>query len=130
MRPDVGPTRAFLYARSAVETQGASTPKVDEQLERLRNHAHERSFVVVGEARDAGQSGASLSRPGLELVMRNATSSPPTFDVLLATDIKRLARGAEIFLAITSRLSGAGIQIETADGTYRWREESARNLIE
>ncbi|TBB53893.1 recombinase family protein [Rhizobium ruizarguesonis] len=125
-RSETGPIRAFLYARSAGETQSAPTANADAQLQLLRKHAYDRSFVVVGEARDAAQSGASLSRPGLTLVMQQATCSPSTFDVLVATDIKRLARGAEVFLAITSRLTGAGIQIETVDGTYEWMGEAAR----
>ncbi|TBZ36421.1 recombinase family protein [Rhizobium leguminosarum bv. viciae] len=116
-RSETGPIRAFLYARSGSEAQNAPTAKADDQLQRLRKYASDRSFVVVGEARDAAKSGASLSRPGLALMMKQATCSPPAFDVLLATDRPRLARGVEVFNAIASRLTGAGIQIEYVDGS-------------
>ncbi|WP_082239337.1 recombinase family protein [Rhizobium leguminosarum] len=118
MCPASGPIRAFLYARSACESQIAPTARANEQLTLLRKHARDRSYVVVGEACDAAQSGIKLSRPGLTMVMSEATCIPPNFDLLLATDHARLARSPELFLAIVSRLTGSGIKIEFLDGIF------------
>lgn len=125
MRPEIGPIRAFLYARSATEAQNAPTARADEQLQRLRMYAQDRSYVVVGEACDAGRSGSSLSRPGLAVLLIQATCTPPTFDVLLVTDECRLARDLKLLTALASRLTGAGIQIEFIDGSV-CGDEAAR----
>lgn len=112
MHPAIGPIRAFLYARSASESQNAPTAKVDEQLQRLRRHAQDCAYIITGEACDVAQSGLSMSRPGLTLVLRQSTCRPLTFDVLLATDRFRLARGIGLFNAIVSDLNSAAIEIE------------------
>jgi DNA invertase Pin-like site-specific DNA recombinase len=125
MRPTIGPIRAFLYARSASESQNAPTAKADEQLQRLRKHAQERSYVVVCEASDAAHSGNSLSRPGLALVMSQATRTPPAFDVLLTTNSSRLARDARLLMATVSRLIGAGVQIESIGELWGEAEQTA-----
>lgn len=115
MRPVIGSTRAFLYARSASESQDAPTANVDEQLQRLRKHAQDRSYVVVGEASDGAQSGCKFLRPGLILTMHLATRTPPTFDILLVADVFRLARDTRTLLRIRSCLSGRGIRTELVD---------------
>lgn len=112
------PIRAFLYARSGGELQNAPTAKVDEQLHRLRRYAFERSYVVVGEASDASSPGSTLSRPGLEIIISGSTCMPPLFDLLLATNATRLARGPVVLNEVTSRLESAGIKIEYADDSH------------
>ncbi|QEE47580.1 recombinase family protein [Rhizobium sp. WL3] len=124
MRPDIIPIRAFLYARSATEVHISPIAKVDEQLQRLRQHAQKLSYVVVGEARDAAKSGKSLSRTGLTSVLRQAACFPATFDVLLTVDRSRLARGIVIFETIASRLTAAGIRIEFADEVPTFGDET------
>ncbi|MBY5448112.1 recombinase family protein [Rhizobium ruizarguesonis] len=128
MRSTIGPTRAFLYARSNGESQNAPTPKADEQLLRLRKHAQDRSYVVVGEARDLAR-GNSSSRPGLNAVIGSATCSPPDFDVLLVTDFMRLSRDLRLLGAIARRLTSAGIRVVAIDGPFEWREDGEQNLL-
>lgn len=115
MRPASVPIRAFLYARSGSESQDAPTAKVDEQLQRLRKYAQDRSYVIVGEASDAAQSGCKFLRLGLILAMHWATRTPPTFDVLLVADVFRLARDTRTLLRIRSCLTGRGIRTELVD---------------
>ncbi|MBB4005947.1 recombinase family protein [Allorhizobium taibaishanense] len=110
MRPVIGPTRAFLYARSASESQNASTAKVDEQLHRLRKHAHDRAYVVVGEAYDNPRY--DLLQPGPALVMSLAARAPLAFDVFIVTDVHRLGRDERSLRLIRSHRSGAGIRTE------------------
>ncbi|TAY32394.1 recombinase family protein [Rhizobium leguminosarum] len=107
--------RAVIYARSGSEMQNAPSAKVDEQLRRLRQHALERSYVIVGEASDASQPGTTLSRPGLANVMSGAAAILRTFDLVLTTNGARLARNPMLLKEITSFLNGAGIKIEYAD---------------
>ncbi len=126
MCPEIGPIHAFLYARSATEAQHTPTARADEQLQRLRKYAKDRSYVVVGEACDAGRSGSSLSRAGLAYLLSQATCTPPTFDVLLTADECRLARDLKLLTALASRLTGAGIQIEFVNTGVVWGDEAAR----
>jgi DNA invertase Pin-like site-specific DNA recombinase len=111
MRP-LDPIRAFLYARSASETQIALAANVNKQLQLLRAYALKHSYVVIGEACDAAQSANRFPRPGLTMVMAEATCTPPTFDLLLATDPSRLARDLGLSETIVSCLTRAGIKIE------------------
>ncbi|WP_168350179.1 recombinase family protein [Rhizobium leguminosarum] len=127
MRSTIGPTRAFLYARSNGESQNTPTPIADEQLLRLRKHAQDRSYVVVGEARDVA-NGNSSSRPGLNAVIGSATCSPPDFDVLLVTDLMRLSRDVRLLGAIARRLTSAGIRVVAIDGPFEWREDGEQIL--
>jgi DNA invertase Pin-like site-specific DNA recombinase len=123
MLPTIGTTRAFLYARSACESQNASMTKADKQLQYLRKGARDRSYVVVGEACDVGTSGNSLSRSGLSAVISSATCTPPIFDVLLVTDLSRFARDIRLLTAITSSLTSAGIRIEVISEPFECRDE-------
>ncbi|RUM13421.1 recombinase family protein [Rhizobium phaseoli] len=131
MRPAINSTRAFLYARSGCESQKA-TRNVYEQLQRLRKYSQDRSYVVVGEASDAAESGYKFLRPGLIVAMHLATRTPPTFDVLLVADVSRLARDARTLLRIRSCLTGRGIRTELVDPpTVLWeatRETPQRAL--
>ncbi|NTA18901.1 recombinase family protein [Agrobacterium tumefaciens] len=114
MRP-LGPIRAFLYARSASDKQIALAANANKQLQHLRAYAQKRSCIVIGEACDAAKSANRLSRPGLTMVMSGATCTPPTFDLLLATNPSRLARDFDLFETIVARLTKAGIKIGFAE---------------
>ena len=59
--------RIALYARVSTSRQ-AQAQTIEQQLERLRAHLTSQGEVVDEHAifRDAGYSGASLSRPGLD----------------------------------------------------------------
>lgn len=133
MRPVIGPTRAFLDARSASESQNASTAKVDEQLHRLRKHAHDRAYVVVGEAYDNPRY--ELLQPGLALVMSLAARTPLAFDVFIVTDVHRLGRDDRSLRLIRSHLIVPPIVLweptqKTSQGAPRscsGREEGGRD---
>jgi DNA invertase Pin-like site-specific DNA recombinase len=62
------PKRAILYARVSTEEQAKSGYSLAQQLEPLREYATRESYEVVEEVTDPGQSGASLTRPGMDRV--------------------------------------------------------------
>lgn len=74
-----------------------------------------RSYTLAGEATDGPASGVSLDRPGLAVVFMGALQQPRHFDVLLVTDIARLARDARLAIATIHRLRSRGIRIEATD---------------
>jgi site-specific DNA recombinase len=63
-----GPKRAILYARVATEEQAKSGYSLAQQAEALREYAAREGYEVLEEVEDAGQSGASLVRPGMDRV--------------------------------------------------------------
>jgi site-specific DNA recombinase len=62
-----GPKRAILYARVSTDEQ-AHGYSVRQQLERGREWCAENGYEVLAEIVDAGHSGASLERPGMDEV--------------------------------------------------------------
>jgi site-specific DNA recombinase len=86
-----GPTNmAILYARVSTDEQARSGYSLAQQIEALREYAEHEGFEVLEEIQDAGQSGASLERPGLDAVRDLVASGGVT--VVLAQDRDRFAR--------------------------------------
>jgi site-specific DNA recombinase len=63
-----GSRRAILYARVSTDEQARSGYSLAQQLEALREHASREGHEVLEEVTDAGHSGASLERPGMDHV--------------------------------------------------------------
>jgi site-specific DNA recombinase len=85
-----GPKRAILYARVSTDEQARSGYSLAQQLEALREHAAREGLQVLEEVEDAGQSGASLERPGMDRV-RDVVAGGGV-SLVLAQDRDRFAR--------------------------------------
>ena len=85
-----GAQRAILYARVSTDEQARSGYSLAQQLEVLREHAAAEGYEVFEEVEDAGQSGASLERPGMDRV-RDLVAAVGVA-VVLAQDRDRIAR--------------------------------------
>jgi DNA invertase Pin-like site-specific DNA recombinase len=85
-----GPKRAILYARVSTDEQARSGYSLAQQLEALREYAAREGYEVLEEVRDAGQSGASLERPGMDRVRDLVAAGG--ISVVLAQDRDRIAR--------------------------------------
>src|ERR687889_669184 len=85
-----GPKRAILYARVSTDEQARSGYSLAQQLEALREYAAREGYEVLEEIVDAGQSGASLERPGMDRV-RDLVAAGGVY-VVLAQDRDRIAR--------------------------------------
>src|SRR5215213_7119663 len=85
-----GPKRAILYARVSTDEQARSGYSLAQQIEALRAHAAREGYEVLEEVQDAGQSGASLERPGMDRVRDLVASGGVS--VVLAQDRDRIAR--------------------------------------
>jgi DNA invertase Pin-like site-specific DNA recombinase len=77
--------RAAIYARVSTSDQSTSM-----QLRDLRKLADSRSFAIVGEYADEGQSGAKNSRPALDRMLADAAKGK--FDIILVWRLDRLGR--------------------------------------
>src|SRR5919107_2433247 len=85
-----GSKRAILYARVSTEEQAKKGYSLAQQLEALREYALREGYEVWEEVTDAGQSGASLERPGMDLVRDMVAAGGVT--VVLAQDRDRFVR--------------------------------------
>jgi len=85
-----GPKRAILYARVSTDEQARSGYSLAQQIEALREYAAREGYEVLEEVQDAGQSGASLERPGMDRVRDLVAAGGVS--VVLAQDRDRFAR--------------------------------------
>jgi site-specific DNA recombinase len=63
-----GRKRTVLYARVSTDEQARTGYSLAQQIEALRGHAAHEGYEVLEEITDAGQTGASLERPGMDRV--------------------------------------------------------------
>jgi site-specific DNA recombinase len=84
------PKWAILYARVSTDEQARSGYSLAQQLEALREYAAREGYEVLEEISDAGQSGASLERPGMDRV-RDLVSAGGV-SIVLAQDRDRFSR--------------------------------------
>ena len=85
-----GLMRAILYARVSTDEQASSGYSLAQQIEALRAYAAREGYEILEEVQDAGQSGASLERPGMDRV-RDLVAAGGVY-VVLAQDRDRFAR--------------------------------------
>jgi site-specific DNA recombinase len=85
-----GSKRAILYARVSTDEQARSGYSLAQQVEALRAHAEREGLKVLEEVADAGYSGASLERPGMDRVRDLVAAGGVA--VVLAQDRDRFAR--------------------------------------
>jgi site-specific DNA recombinase len=85
-----GPKRVILYARVSTDEQARSGYSLAQQLEALREYAAREGYEVLEEVQDAGQSGASLERPGMDRVRDLVAAG--SVSVVLAQDRDRFSR--------------------------------------
>src|SRR5688500_17987642 len=81
---------AILYARVSTDEQARSGYSLAQQLEALRDYAAREGYEVLEEVQDAGQSGASLERLGMDRVRDLVAAGGVS--VVLAQDRDRFAR--------------------------------------
>src|SRR5918998_6963381 len=85
-----GPIWAILYARVSTEEQAKSGYSLRQQLERGRQWCADEGYRVLAEITDAGYSGATLKRPGLDEIRDHVSQGGVT--LVWAQDRDRFAR--------------------------------------
>ena len=90
LHPALADYPARLAEHLEADEQARSGYSLAQQIEALRDHAAREGYEVLEEVQDAGQSGASLERPGMDRVRDLVAGGGVS--VVLAQDRDRIAR--------------------------------------
>lgn len=101
--------KAALYARYSSDLQSESS--IEDQIRLCSEYAGKNNLEIINCYSDAGLSGASLMRPGIQSLLADALSGK--FEMVLAEALDRLSRDQEDIAGIYKRLEFAGVKIIT-----------------
>jgi site-specific DNA recombinase len=102
-------TRAAIYARYSSDNQRDAS--IEDQVRICKDRAEHEGWPLIGCYSDHAVSGASLLRPGIQMLLSDAIAGK--FDVIVAEALDRLSRDQEDIAGIFKRLSFAGVKIVT-----------------
>lgn len=97
-----------LYIRVSTGMQARDGLSLDVQLRELMEYAARKGWIVVGKYIDAGVSGGTLQRPGLQRMLSDMAEG--LFDTVIALDSSRLSRDATDFLQLLEQFQDYGIR--------------------
>ena len=103
--------RCCVYARVSTDEQAERDLSIPFQLERCRYHAQGRSWEVVREFVDAGESARTDKRPEFQHMIAAARNKE--FDVILVHKFDRFARNDYDFVIYEKELEDLGIVLES-----------------
>ncbi len=101
--------KVSIYARYSSDLQNEKS--IEDQLRICNEKAASENWEVVQCYTDAGMSGASLMRPGIQSLLSAAQSGQ--FNIVVAEALDRLSRDQEDIAGIYKRLQFAGVKIIT-----------------
>jgi site-specific DNA recombinase len=101
--------RVSIYARYSSDLQ--SDASIEDQVRACTEKATSENWQVVACFTDAGISGSTLIRPGIQSLL--AAASNGEFDILLTEALDRLSRDQEGIAGIYKRMNFDGIKIIT-----------------
>lgn len=106
--------RAVLYARVSTEEQADEGHSIDAQMRVLREFCSRKGWNVVGEYIDAGVSGKTLKRPKIQMLLRDAHTTPRPFDVIVVHKLDRFSRSILDTITTLTQLKEIGIGLASA----------------
>ncbi len=101
--------RACIYARYSSDLQ--SDASIEDQIRLASEKAKAEGWKLGNCYSDAGISGASLMRPGIQSLLTAAMNGE--FDILICEALDRLSRDQEDIAGIYKRMEFAGVKIIT-----------------
>ena len=105
--------RTVIYARYSTDMQ--SDNSIEDQIRLCKERAEREGWSITNCYTDHAISGASLIRPGIQMLMQEAAKE--SFDIVIAEDLDRLSRDQEDIAGFYKRMSFADVDIYTlADG--------------
>jgi site-specific DNA recombinase len=102
-------TQIAIYARYSTDLQ--SEASIEDQIRLCQEKAENEGWHVHNRYTDHGQSGATLLRPGVQMLLADALDGK--FEVIIAEALDRLSRDQADIAGIYKRLTFAGVKIIT-----------------
>ena len=102
-------TAVAIYARYSSDNQRDAS--IEDQIRLCQERAAREGWRIHNCYTDHALSGASLMRPGIQMLMQDAAAG--RFEVILAEALDRLSRDQEDIAGIYKRLRFAGVRIVT-----------------
>ena len=102
-------TAAAIYARYSSDLQRDAS--IEDQIRLCKERAKREGWRVVNCYTDHAISGASLIRPGMQMLLQDAQAGK--FEVIVSEAIDRLSRDQEDIAHIYKRIRFAGVRIVT-----------------
>ena len=109
MSKNANTIRVALYARYSSDLQ--SDHSIEDQVRLCTEHAAKNGWTITECYSDAGLSGASLMRPGIQALIRDANDG--RFTIVLAEALDRLSRDQEDIAGVYKRMQFAGVEMVT-----------------
>ena len=109
MSKNANTIRVALYARYSSDLQ--SDHSIEDQVRLCTEHAQLNGWTITECYSDAGLSGASLMRPGIQALIRDANDG--RFEIVLAEALDRLSRDQEDIAGVYKRMQFAGVEMVT-----------------
>ncbi len=103
--------RVVLYVRVSTEEQARSGYSLAQQMEALRGYASREGYEVLEEVSDAGQSGASLERPGMDRIRELVEAGGVA--LVLTQDRDRIAREPAYYYLLGKEFEEHGCKIRS-----------------
>ena len=103
------PMRAVIYARYSTDLQ--SSASIDDQVRLCRERIERDGHALTQVYNDRAVSGASLMRPGIQSLMRDANRG--VFDIVYAEALDRISRDQEDAAGFFKRIRFADVRIMT-----------------
>lgn len=111
---------AIIYARVSTAAQsGEDRYSIPQQLQALREYCEREGYEVLAEITDAGHSGASLARPGLDQVRDLVAAGGVS--LVLAQDADRITRDPGHRAFLDDELADSGCTLRALDD---WGDDS------
>ena len=101
--------RVSIYARYSSDKQREAS--IEDQVRLCEERAAREGWKVVKRYTDRAISGASLVRPGIQALMRDAQAGK--FDLVLTESLDRISRDQEDIAGVYKRLRFAGVKMHT-----------------
>jgi site-specific DNA recombinase len=102
-------TTAAIYARYSSDLQRDAS--IEDQIRLCKERAKREGWRVINCYTDHAISGASLIRPGMQMLLQDAQAGK--FEVIVSEAIDRLSRDQEDIAHIYKRTRFAGVRIVT-----------------
>jgi len=101
--------RVAIYARYSTDLQREAS--IEDQIRLCEERVEREGWTVYQRYTDHGQSGATLLRPGIQMLLQDAQAGK--FDIIVSEAIDRLSRDQEDIAGLYKRMKFAGVSIVT-----------------